>query len=675
MKIKHIMASAVMLMASVTAWAQLYVGANYHPHDDKDMVKIAEDIRLMKEAGFNCVRLGHLAWDSYEPQEGVYDFEWFDEVMDMMADAGIGVILDIPTRPAPLWLHHKYPSIDIVDENGNRLYPNHRYMDDVGDPHFQEHALRLVDVMTKRYASHPALMAFGIDNEPGDGPISYSETVRQRFITWLKEKYSDLETLNKAWDSQRWSRKVGDWDEIGLPRQGRGAPERKLDFRRFVSDEVSGFYFKFIGIVNANAPGVLTNTNAWYYSPLKYFDYVPMAYSGKMTRNGFGFYPGNSLKTNWGIWDNVFGITRVQFEAETPFWCSEFTTMTAVPGAIRKAAYSTLFYGNQLICGWTWQSMHGGEEQYLEGMLDWDGIPNRKYDEYKKIASEFSKIGEYFPYKLKAEVGLAYSFDSHIASAAFPESHEQQIQKAFDQFIVRNMDCRMINIDRSSMNYKLVIIPGHAVMTEETASKIRNYVAEGGCVLMTTGSAVTDENGQVFRTTRPGHLADVFGIRVASYEETSVMNELSVNGCEGNRLTVNMNGNDRGAESVRYDVIRPAGAETLAVISSLPGSPVAFTCNRFGKGRAYYLGLPSGCGLMGDIVDMLVDELSIAKGPDVPDGVMARQIDDTHALYLNMTDREQIISVDGKAKSLISDSKFKGNLVLPPFEAEFIENL
>lgn len=59
----------------------------------------------MKEAGFNVTRLGHLAWDSYEPSDGVFDFAWFDEVMDMMHEAGIKVILDIATRPAPIWLH------------------------------------------------------------------------------------------------------------------------------------------------------------------------------------------------------------------------------------------------------------------------------------------------------------------------------------------------------------------------------------------------------------------------------------------------------------------------------------------------------------------------------------------------------------------------------------------
>ena len=39
---------------------QLYVGANYHPHDDKNIEKIKKDIQLMKDAGFNVVRMGHL---------------------------------------------------------------------------------------------------------------------------------------------------------------------------------------------------------------------------------------------------------------------------------------------------------------------------------------------------------------------------------------------------------------------------------------------------------------------------------------------------------------------------------------------------------------------------------------------------------------------------------------
>jgi beta-galactosidase len=114
----ELLTGCLLLLSFVSPLQQLFVGTNYHPHDDKNPEKIKKDIELMKAAGFNVVRMGHLAWDSYEPSEGKFDFACFDKVMDMMDNAGIKVILDIAIRPAPTWLHHKYPSIGVVDTIG-----------------------------------------------------------------------------------------------------------------------------------------------------------------------------------------------------------------------------------------------------------------------------------------------------------------------------------------------------------------------------------------------------------------------------------------------------------------------------------------------------------------------------------------------------------------------------
>lgn len=675
-KIKVLLLIAISFFFSFAMNAQgLYVGANYHPHDDKNLEKIKSDIQLMKAAGFTSVRMGHLAWDSYEPSEGQFDFEWFDKVMDMMNQAGIKVILDIAVRPAPIWLHHKYPSINITDANGNMLYPNHRYMEDIGDPMYQKYALQYADAITKRYARHPALLAFGIDNESGDGPISYSETVKERFILWLKNKYNTAGNLNKAWAGQRWSRRINDFDEVGLPMSGSvvGAPERILDFRRFVSDEVNQFLLKVIDKVNTNTPNALVNTNAWYFSPLKYFDYSQIAYSGKMTREGCGFYPGNSLTTNWGVMNALFGISRIQFESTNPFWCSEFTTMTAVPNSIRKSAYATLMYGNQMVCGWTWQSMWSGEEQYLEGMLDWDGIPNRKYDEYKKIATEFKKIGKYFPYKVQSEVGLAFSFPSQIASSSFPEQQENQLQACFNVFFNRNMDARVVEISRSPMKYKLLIIPGVTVMDETTATKIRDFVKNGGTVIMTSNSALVDETGKVFASTHPGRLNDVFGIRIAGYEETESLNEISGKSLKGNKIELSYKGKEIPSESARFDVVESKGAEILGSITSLDKDYPIITSNNFGKGRAIYIGLPAKEEILDPLLDELIVELSLKKGPEVPAGVMARQIDKNHFLYLNVSSVPKEIQMAGKSRSILLDKNYDGNFTIAPYEPEFIE--
>jgi beta-galactosidase len=656
---------------------ELYVGANYHPHDSNPAAW-RRDIRLMKDAGFRVVRMGHLAWDSYEPTDGRFDFAWFDQVMDMMDQAGIKVILDVAVRPAPLWLHHEHPSVGVADGNGILQYPNHRYMEDVGDPTYRRYALRFAAALARHYANHPALLAYGIDNEPGDGPISYSEAVRRRFIAWLRSKYTTTESLNKAWASQRWSRRIGDFDEIGLPVSGSGAangpPERILDFRRFVSDEVNQFLFKIVATVRANAPNRLTTGNIWYYSPMKYFDYSEAAYAGEIDRGGCGIYPGTSLAGNEGLYNALFGISRIQFENTTPFWCTEFMSDVAAPGSVRKAAYASLMMGNQLVCGWTWQSMHGGEEQYLQGLVDWDGVPNRKYGEYRQIASEFRKIEKYgFPYRARPEVALAFSFPSQVVSSAFPEQHDGQLQTCFNLFLKRNIDTRVVEISRSDLKYKLLIVPGVTLMDRPTADRIREFVRRGGTVLMTGYSAMVDEHGQVFSTTHPGLLSDVFGIRVGSFEVTGVLNELSRDGMTGDRLRIGYKDLSLSCEAPRVDVIESSGAGVLGTVTSLDRDYPIVTSNRYGEGTAIYVGLPAREEILGPIVDDLLGSLSISAGPRVPAGVMARNIDSRHVLYLNLDGRSKSIQLEGKARSILKDSDYTQEFELGPYQPDFVE--
>lgn len=656
---------------------RLYVGANYHPHDSGPG-QWERDISMMSAAGFTVVRLGHLAWDSYEPKDGHYEFDWFDRVMDLMHGAGIGVILDIAVRPAPLWLHRKHPSLDITDPNGNRLYANTRYMVDVGDPAYREHALRFTDKLTRRYADHPALIAFGIDNEPGDGPYSYSESVRSRFVVWLRKKYGTAESLNHAWAGQRWSRGIGDFNEIGLPRSGsiKGAPERVLDFRRFVSDEINAFLLSVMERVEQNAPGAMLTTNAWYYKEDgRYFDYAEIAYTGKMSRGGMGFYPGFSLVNNEGLYEALLGIARIQFESQAPFWCTEFTTMTAVPGSVRKTAYASLLSGNQMVCGWTWQSMHSGEEQYLQGMVDWDGEPNRKYEEYRQIAEEFGKIENFgFPYRPQAEIALAFSFDSQLASASFPEKHDQQLQTCFNAVLERNLDQRIVDMKRSPLDYKILVIPGATLIDEVSAYQIRRFVAEGGTAIMTSYSAFVDASGQVSDQTRPRLLGDVFGIRLGSYQESELLNEFS-SGTSGQILDIALGDLRIRTDSPRFDEIDLRGASVMASIVDLDRDYPVATVNEFGQGRAIYLGIPARRALFDVILDLEINRTNLRRAPDVPPGVLARLIDETHILYVNLDGLNKPITLHGPSRSVLYDRDYPNGFTLASYDVDFVELL
>ena len=115
---------------------QLFVGTCYQPFD-RSPEQITRDIALMKQAGFKVVRMGDLSWDSFEPAEGRFEFQTFDWIMDRMHAARIKVILDIPGQPAPTWLHHKYPGVDIVTQQGTRLHAAERYMDNISDPDYR----------------------------------------------------------------------------------------------------------------------------------------------------------------------------------------------------------------------------------------------------------------------------------------------------------------------------------------------------------------------------------------------------------------------------------------------------------------------------------------------------------------------------------------------------------
>ncbi|HLP05003.1 MAG TPA: beta-galactosidase trimerization domain-containing protein, partial [Paludibacter sp.] len=218
-----------------------------------------------------------------------------------------------------------------------------------------------------------------------------------------------------------------------------------------------------------------------------------------------------------------------------------------------------------------------------------------------------------------------------------------------------------------------LFVPGVTVMDDKTASKIREFVKNGGTVIMTSNSALVDASGQVFKTTHPGQLSDVFGIRVGSFEETESMNEVSRKAYTGKKLEFTYKGKAVDMQSARFDVIDPKGAEVIGSITSLDKDYPIMTSNRYGKGRAIYVGLPADGNVLNPLLDELIVELGIKKGPDVPSGVMARQIDKNHYLFLNVTGEPKEIPIKGKSKSILFDKDYTGNFSLAPYEPEFVE--
>ena len=645
---------------------QLFVGACYQPID-RSPEQIDRDIAIMNRAGFNVVRMGDLSWDSFEPSQGKFTFEWFDKIMDKMQANGIRVILDIPGSPAPIWLHRAYPGVDIVAQNGTRLPPAERYMDNISDPDYVREVGILADALTKRYAHHPAVIAVGYDNEIGNGFMSYSKADRARFIVWLKKKYGTIEELNKAWATQRWSRRLNSFDDVDMPlADGPGPSERYLDLHRYWSDVSVARLEELDAIRQRNMPDLPSISNLWDYASRRGFNYLA-TYKSYVSYGAEGFYPGDPIS-------GAFGAIMTKGTLATPIWFNEFTAggggYYGTPGRSRMYAYLGLMMGAQGILAWTFNSHQGGEEQALFGLIDHDGTPSWKVDEFARIASEFKQLEKYgFPRYTHPEVAVAYSFDSAIASHPngpsnttlqyFKTPYADQVQGAFEPLFRTNIDTAIINVGHENLApYKLVVVPADYVMDASSAKALRDYVTNGGTVLMTAYSAKENEHGQWFDTPLPGRLSDVFGLKTNAFYDWGVLN-------------FDLNGMSIESGAHRYEVLEPSTATVLARFTTTPDHTPAVTINKFGKGNAIYLATESRASAIGPLLKYLCEQAGVHPGPMTPEGVFAREVDG-RTLYVNTTGEEKRIPILGSWKGIISNRTYDGVVVLGPQEVDLI---
>ncbi|WP_202925491.1 beta-galactosidase [Edaphobacter sp. 12200R-103] len=647
---------------------QLFVGTCYQPVD-RSPAEIEQDIAIMHRAGFNIVRMGDLSWDAFEPAQGKFTFEWFDRILDQMQKNGIRVILDIPGSPAPIWLHHRYPGVDIIAQNGTRLPPAERYMDDISDPDYVREVNLLADTMMKRYAHNPAIIAVGYDNEIGNGYLSYSPADRLRFIEWLKEKYGNLNALNRAWATQRWSRHLDSFDEVDLPlAEGPGPSERFLDLHRFWSDVVIERLSELEAIRRHDMPDLPAISNLWDTSPRRGFDYLS-SYKSYVSYGAEGFYPGDPVS-------GAMGALLTKGDLPTPIWFNEFTAggggFYGTPGRSRMYAYLGLALGTQGILAWTFNSHRGGEEQALFGLVDHDNTPSWKVDEFARIAAEFKRLAPLgFPRYTHPEVAIAYSFDSFVDSHPngpsnttlqyFKPSYTDQVQGAFEPLFRANVDTAFINPGHTDLSqYKLVVVPADYVMDSASASALRTYVRNGGTVLMTAFSAKVNESGLWFDTPLPGALSDVFGLKTNAFYDSVPS------------LIVEINGKQTDLSVRRYEVLEPSTAKIIFALTNTRERSPYLTSNSFGRGKALYVAVPANASSIAPALKYAETLAGVKAGPTTPEGVYARVVEG-RTLYVNTTGEKKMIPLSHPATGILSGRRFEGSMVLAPLDAELLQ--
>ena len=252
-------------------------GGDYNPEQWLRYPEILkQDVELMKKADINCVSVGIFSWAHLEPNEGEYDFDWLEKIIDNLYKNGIYTVLATPSGAKPLWMSEKYEEIRRVQNNGMRDLSGARHNHCYTSPVYREKTREMDKRLAKRFANHPGVILWHLSNEYGGE--CYCPLCQQAFRDWLKKKYKTLDDLNHAWWTDFWSHTYTSWDQIHAPQPNgeMNVHGLTLDWKRFVTYQTVDFMKMERDAVKEVNPDIPVTANLMgFYDGLDYFKFGP----------------------------------------------------------------------------------------------------------------------------------------------------------------------------------------------------------------------------------------------------------------------------------------------------------------------------------------------------------------------------------------------------------------
>jgi beta-galactosidase len=511
----------------------LYGCAYYHeymPHE-----RLAEDIRLMREAGVNFVRLGESTWSSWEPQEGVFETAWIDRVLDAMHAAGIRVMVGTPTYAVPPWLVRAHPDILVTTFKGQVGYGGRQNMDIV-HPVYRERAERIIRFVVEHVRDHPAVFAYQVDNET-KAYHTASAHARRLFVERLRAKFGTPEMLNQAWNLTYWSQRITSWDEFIVSGDWTN-PSTLLEWRRFQQQLATEFIGWQAGLVrDLRRPGQLITHNFDFHfkrdenagpnPDVDHFSAAPaLDVAGIDIYHTYQDRFDGSLIAFGGDWTRSLLGGRNYYVLETNAQSTGLALGQCPPydGQFRQAAFAHVAHGANLVAYWHWHSCHAGNEIYWRGILGHDLEPNRVYAEFSRTARELAQLGPRLAdLRINSEVAILHSQDSNSALLDRPFSpdttHAEWTLALYRACFRRSTAVDFVPPASGRLaRYKLVIVPALYIATDAALEELAAYVEGGGHVVLTFKSGFANEHHYVRPVRMPGRLRALAGI---SYQEFS----------------------------------------------------------------------------------------------------------------------------------------------------------
>ncbi|NEN04956.1 beta-galactosidase [Diaminobutyricibacter tongyongensis] len=605
----------------------IWFGGDYNP-EQWEPATWGDDVRLMKEGGINLATVGVFAWSRIEPRDGEFDFEWLDEVIAALTDAGIAIDLATATASPPPWLTHAHPEMLPVTEDGVRLHPGSRQHYCPSSPIYRRYAARLVTAIARRYGDHPGLRLWHVNNEYGcHVGRCYCDVSAQAFREWLTKKYGTIERLNEAWGTTFWSQIYGSFEEIYPPRSAPTFrnPAQLLDFDRFSSNELLECFRVEVAILREICPGVPVTTNFLGFTKLvSYWDWA-----SEVDIVSYDSYPEPDSPDSPARAAMSHDLMRSLGGGQP--WLLMEQAASAVswghpnrpksPGQMRAWSYQALAHGADGILYFQWRQSVFGAERFLTGMLPHSGDTSRVWAEVSQLGGELAALERVQGTRVHADVAIVVDWDSWwaIEQEALPAqlSYSDGIFSWYRELFELNVSVDFVRSDQDLSAYRLVVVPSLFVLTETAAATFDSYVQGGGHLFVTYQTGIVDESTRIAPGGYLGALQNTLGV---SIEEFAPLVPSGTRG-EGDGPRLGLTGPITGPADAELwsEYVHTHGAEVQASFSggSLAGWP-ALTRNETGRGVAWYAATLPERSARAALLEHLLEEAGIPANRAVP---------------------------------------------------------
>jgi beta-galactosidase len=612
----------------------LYGAAYYAEYQLTD--RLEDDLDLMKAARFTVIRVGESVWSTWEPRDGEFELDWLQPVLDAAHSRGIGVILGTPTYAAPPWLQISHPEIAAEQATGVRMPWGARQEINYAHPTFLFYAERIIRQIVSRYADHPAIIGFQVDNEPGM-ELFHNEGVFAEFVERLKATYGDVATLNREWGLTYWSHRISEWSELWRP-DGNTTPQYDLAWRRYQAALTTEFISWQADLVREySREGQFVTTCIAYPRPAQ--DDVTLTENLDVTAGNpyYGMQDHLAIDmdldpiqpwTTTGVWGLFRQADRIFSSTQSRFLVTETNALSIAgsdhnyppyPGQLKQAALAFISRGAAMVEYWHWHSLHFGNETYWGGILPHSQRPGRIYREVSEIGAALEAVGTALDgYVPDSDVTLLYSQESKWALEFQPPLHHadnsanrQSYQDIFDAFyrgvidaggqarIIHASQLKGMDVATIVRKHPVLIAPGFYIASDDELALLRDYAAAGGHLVLGIRTGYADSEARARPEVAPAILSQSAGVW---YEEfTNLQTPVPVQG------TAAFAASTEAAATGWADGLVLDGAEVLATYAHPQhGRFPAITTAATVSGRITYVGTVPNVALAAEIARWLM---------------------------------------------------------------------